>query len=70
MKAFEQRPGIIDPAAAVEEIRMRVMQMGANDSEMESFNTIIAKLKGGGYENPEEAIEDAQKILDSKQDYH
>lgn len=55
---------------AVEAIRGQVMVMGANDSEQAQFDEIVGRIERGEYKNPQDAVFEAQKILDGKQAYH
>lgn len=60
---------INDALLRIEEIFGKAMSMGANDSEGGRFHDIEKKLLSGEF-TPEEAVSEAQKILDNKQDYH
>jgi hypothetical protein len=51
------------------EIRQRVAVMGANDSEFWSLDQVLEKLDKGEL-IPETAVEEANSILNGKQDYH
>ena len=55
--------------ASIMEIRQRVAVMGANDSEFWSLDQVLEKLDKGEL-IPETAVEEANSILDGKQDYH
>ncbi|MDO8601767.1 MAG: hypothetical protein Q7R62_01370 [bacterium] len=62
-----------DPRVLIEEIRVRIMAMGGNDSENPRIDGILTELNRGDkgrYKNPYDAVKDVQAILDSKQDYH
>lgn len=54
---------------AVEIIEQHVYQMGANDHERGSFQSIKNRLKDGMLV-PDEAVAEAEKIEKGKQDYH
>jgi len=54
---------------SIEEIRQRIALMGANDSEFGSLDQIIEKMEKDELA-PEEAMTEANLILNGKQDYH
>ena len=53
----------------IHELRGRISQMGANDSELTILNDVITRVDKGEMGLPE-AREIANNILDRKQDYH
>lgn len=67
MKEMSETP--IDPAVVVAAIKQRAMQMGANDFEPYAFDDILKRLKNGECTG-EQAIGEAESIIDGKQDYH
>lgn len=54
---------------AIEQIRAEISVLGANDSEFSDLNNIIDQLDQQNI-TPQEAIQQAQAVRDSKQDYH
>jgi len=50
-------------------IEQEVMQMGANDSEISFFRNLWERFRKGLI-TLKEAIAEAMKVRDSKQDYH
>ena len=65
-----------EPRLSVEEARMEVRRlwgdmgvMGANDHESAAVQEILEQLDTGEI-TPEDAVARAQKLLDSKMDYH
>ncbi len=62
----------ITPQEAVEQIHdmlLQIMTSGSVDTEPQEIRTIIDDLQSGAI-NPETALDKAQKILNSRQDYH
>ena len=55
--------------AQIAGIESQARVMGANDYEPNAFESIRLRLTGGDI-TPKEAILEAQRILESKQDYH
>ena len=55
--------------AAIAEVRQRMAAMGGNDSEFFQLNEITEKL-GRNEIEPEKAVEEANRILNGKEDYH
>jgi len=53
----------------IEEVRQRVALMGANDSEFSLLNEILLNMDKDEM-TPDEAIEEANKVLSGKTDYH
>jgi hypothetical protein len=53
----------------IEAVRGEIASMGANDSEFESLNTIIEELNNRII-SPQEAVNRANGVRDSKQSYH
>lgn len=53
----------------IEAVRGEIASMGANDSEFESLSTIIEELEDRII-SPQEAINKANGVRDSKQSYH
>jgi len=70
MSGIEQFPQSNNQMAAVQAIMARCMAMGANDYERSAFEEIMKKLSSGAYTNPDDAVRDAENIVNSKQDYH
>lgn len=58
-----------DAQMAIAEVRQRVAQMGFNDSEFFDLDQIQKKLDSGELK-PEEAVAEAHKLMNGKQDYH
>jgi len=54
---------------AIAELRQRIALMGANDSEFWSLDQITDKMENGEL-TPDEAVTEANLILNGKQDYH
>ena len=55
--------------ATIAEIRQRIAVMGANDSEFFLIGQVVDKLSKGDI-GPDEAVKEAESILNGKQDYH
>ena len=53
----------------IQNIEQEVSVMGSNDSEIPDLNGLISGLKEGKL-SPENAVKEAMKIRDRKQDYH
>lgn len=68
---FESGPRLTvnEAMARIAIIEQQVMGMGANDAEASLFASIRRRLLNGEI-SPEEAVAEAQAILDGKQDYH
>jgi flagellar biosynthesis regulator FlbT len=60
---------INDALVQIEAIRSQINSMGANDSEFEALNNIRRKIEDREM-TPEEAVAQAQGVMDSKQAYH
>lgn len=58
-----------DGLARLMEIRQEIYAMGANDSKFFLIGEIVEKLQKGKMK-PEDAVEEAEAILNGKQDYH
>jgi len=54
---------------AIMAIQQEVAVMGSNDYEIPTLNKLIENVKNGEI-SPKEALAQATKIRDSKQDYH
>lgn len=50
----------------VSSVMAMVMSMGNNDYELSALNTIIGKLQDGNYKDPEQAVEEAREIMNTK----
>lgn len=61
--------GVNEAADKIMAVMQDVAVMGANDSELPTLNRIVERLKKGEI-TPEEALEQAFKIQDSKAAYH
>lgn len=57
------------PEVQIMGILNEIMQLGANDFELDHLNKILDGVKNKTYP-PIEAIEEATKILQRKQSYH
>lgn len=68
-KNGEALPSYGEAMAYVQAKMAETMQMGANDSEMNSFHIIIEKLQDREL-TPVDAMRQADAIKNSKQDYH
>jgi hypothetical protein len=66
---IEEPDAITSAETKIELIRQQIGLMGANDYEIPAIDDLIARLKAGECA-PEDAVEEAQAILSSKQDYH
>lgn len=53
----------------IEAVRAQIASMGANDSEFEALNGIIEQLEDRLI-TPQEAVDRANGVRDSKQSYH
>lgn len=53
----------------IEEVRQRAALMGANDSEFSLLNEILLNMDKDEM-TPDEALEEANKVLSGKMDYH
>ncbi len=53
----------------IEEVRQRVAVMGANDSEFGLLNEILMSMDKNEM-TPDEALEEANRVLNGKMDYH
>ena len=62
-------PNQTEAFATVSAIMQAVNAMGANDYEMKALERILIELQRGDV-TPWEAIVQAERIKDSKQDYH
>lgn len=58
-----------DTKSQILAIREQCFLMGANDAEKTKFDEIIALMEKGEFSEAE-ALEEAHKILSSKNDYH
>lgn len=63
------QPNFSEAMKRIHGILAEVSVMGANDSEHESFRTVIAELQAGKI-TPTEAIAQAEAIKGGKMDYH
>jgi hypothetical protein len=64
--------GNISPAEAEAEIRLKMQEahvLGANDYELSALNELVEKLQKGECSSLQ-AMDEAQKIMDRKTDYH
>lgn len=55
--------------AEIMSIRDRIAAMGANDSEFNRIDEVVARLNGGEC-SPDEAVKVVREIESCKQDYH
>lgn len=53
----------------IQGIKTIIARMGGNDSESNALNDLTKNLQKGSL-TPKEALEQANKVLHSKQDYH
>src|ERR1035437_10940308 len=53
----------------IEEVRQRIAIMNANDIEFSLINEILLNMDKDEM-TPDEALEEANKVLNGKQDYH
>ena len=60
---------INDALSSIGGIKTAIASMGGNDSEFNVLDDIVNNLQEGSL-TPEEALEQANKVLLSKQDYH
>ena len=58
-----------EAVAAIMALRAQTEVMGANDYEGSAFTRLQKRLEDGEI-TPQEALREAQGILESKQDYH
>jgi hypothetical protein len=58
-----------DARQHIEAVRAQVMQMGANDSENSDLEQVISEMEDGVI-SPQEAMQRADGIRDSKHSYH
>ncbi|HXK39759.1 MAG TPA: hypothetical protein VJ837_02925 [Candidatus Paceibacterota bacterium] len=65
----EQPDPIREAKMEVLHTRQKVALMGANDVELPAINAILDGLESGEI-SPEEAVREANKILESKADDH
>lgn len=63
------QPNFSEAMMRIQGIMAEVSVMGANDSEFESFRSVIAELQAGKI-TPTEAIAQAEAIKGGKMDYH
>lgn len=64
------KPQTNEIPAQINLLKQQAMAMGANDYENTAFDKILIKLNTGGYTDPNDALEEALKIIQNKQDYH
>jgi len=60
---------VTEAVAFIENIRNQIAVMGANDSEMDDLNQIRSAMESEKI-SPQEAMNKALEIKNSKQDYH
>jgi uncharacterized membrane protein YjjP (DUF1212 family) len=68
-RAKEQGMSIEDAKTEIKMIRQEIYMKGANDSEFDQINDILKKMEQGKY-LPEQAVQEARKISESKMEYH
>jgi hypothetical protein len=62
-------PQFVNPHAEIAMLTQRVKAEGAVDSEVESFKAILAQLDNHTISS-DEAVREAQRIVDKRQNYH
>ena len=67
--AKERGMSIEDARTEIEVIRQEIYMKGANDAEFGLIDDVLKKLDEKTY-SPEQAVEAARKISESKMEYH